>query len=138
MAVWFAWRWNGKPYASDPTRRMRLAPSTILRLYYQWKKGSRSLAAIELHYRGPQKLPSRDVLALARLCLAPGTRSFTDAWRQVPNPPATYNAYWHAMPGDLRKLFSALFATRRHVEYLQRRAQEAVKKVVAGLSHPTQ
>src|ERR1017187_2129662 len=32
--VWFAWRWDGKPSACDPSRRMHFAEGTLRHLYY--------------------------------------------------------------------------------------------------------
>ena len=139
MLIKHAWRWKNRRYTSDPARAIRFTRSTLLRLYYQWKRGGCTLAAVALRYgNANRKLPASQVLAMARLCIAPGVRSFTAAWRQVQNPLATHDAFRHAMPARIGKQLAALCAARRRVEYLERQAQRAIDRAAASLPDSAQ
>ena len=130
MVILHAWRWRGRHYKCDPERRIRFRASTLLRIYYQWKRGGRTQAAIALRYRsGNRKLPAGKVLELARACAQPGVRSFHQAYGQVANPRATVSAFWHAMPAQVRERLAALCAARRKTEYLEREAARAIARV---------
>ena len=75
---WPVWAWKKKPvFRCDRSRRVRLARSTILRLYYSWLAGGQSPQVFALHYRTPRKLTlSAEHLALfIRLASAPGVAS---------------------------------------------------------------
>jgi hypothetical protein len=37
MLVWFAWRWKGRHYNSDPSRKIRFGYGTLRRKYREWK-----------------------------------------------------------------------------------------------------
>ena len=135
MLIKHAWRWKDRCYKCDPARAIRFGRSTLLRLYYQWKRGGCTLASIALRYANAnRKLPANQVLAVARLCAAPGVPSFAAAWRQVQNPLATYHAFRHAMPARVRNELASLCVARRRVEYLERRSQRAIAAFAATLS----
>ena len=138
MLVKHAWRWKNRHYACDPEMAIRFTRGTLLRVYYQWKRGGQTPAAIALRYWSTnRKLPASHVLAMARRCAAPNARSFAAAWRQAENHLATYDAFWKAMPPRVRKQLAALCAARRRVEYLERQAQRTVARFAAGLADAT-
>lgn len=124
---WFAWYWKDRTYKCDPHRAMRFSSNTLVRLFYRWQNGGRTPEALVLHYRsGRSKLGPAKLTQMARACATPGVRSFLEAWRQIPNAPATHSAFRHAMPAQLRTILVELCDARRRVEYLERRAQKTI------------
>ncbi len=131
---WFACYWKGRTYRSG--HQVRLSAKTIVRLFYRWQKGGRTPSAVALRYwKDNRKLPLSQVLELARACIAPGVRSFRAAWRQMQNPAATPDAFWHAFPIQVRAQLVALCAARRRVEYLERTAQRSIDTFTARIPH---
>jgi hypothetical protein len=132
---WFAWYWRNRFYKSDPSRPIRLSAQTIIRLFYRWKSEGRTPGAVALRYRSSlQKLAPGDVIELARRCLAPGARSFSGTWRELPNPRASSSAFSYATQPALRERLAALFAARRALKREERAAGEAVEKFAEGFA----
>ncbi|MGA2751994.1 MAG: hypothetical protein ABSG59_24795 [Verrucomicrobiota bacterium] len=126
---WFASYWRDRKYTCEPARPIRLSAKSLVRLFYQWRAGGKTPAAVGLHYRpGLQKLTPPAVIELARLCLLPGANSFNATWKQLPNPGATASAYRYAMPVELRRHLKAVFAARRALQSTERAAREAIEQ----------
>jgi hypothetical protein len=131
MLVGHAWRWKGRHYKSSPERPIRFTRGTLLRLFYQWQNGGKTPESLTLRYRcGNQKASSGRVVELMRLCLVPGTMSFSVAYRRLQEPGATESAYRYATPSPLRAAVAELLAHRRHEQVLQRK----VKRYLEGPS----
>jgi len=132
MLVNHAWRWKGRCYNADPARPIRFRLSTLQRLYYQWVKGGRLPEALALRYwRGNRKASMGQVTELATLCLAPETRSFSEAYRKLVAPGATESAYRYAMPARLRAALAKLLAQRRREQALKRAARQLLGELSA-------
>jgi hypothetical protein len=130
MLVNHAWRWKGRWYNADPARPIRFRLSTLRRLYYQWVKGGRVPEALALRYwRGNRKVSMGQVTQLATLCLAPGTMSFSAAFRKLGTSAATESAYRYATPARLRAALAKLLAHRRRHRALERAARQLLKGV---------
>jgi hypothetical protein len=109
--VWFAWRWNGKAYHSDPSRCFRFSYATLNRLFYAWRKGGES--ALALGYRAPVKIRQGQAVGFAQACLRPEVMGFIEAHARLPRPRATFYAYRLNLPPDLRRRCVRLFSARR-------------------------
>lgn len=92
------WRWNGKPYRCDVSRRVRLSRSSLVQHFYDWRRNGKNPEALQLHYRahGP-KISARLVREFIRVCGMPGVRSLSDAYRKL-------SAMWRA--GELKRPFA--------------------------------
>lgn len=128
--VWFAWRWDGKPYACDPSRRMHLSAATLRYLYYsRWLPGGKTVEALKRRYRSCNQKVSRDqIVDLARLCLASDTKSFSAGYRRLGSPGATESAFRHAMPAPFWRTVAKLLAHRRREQVLLRSALLSVQR----------
>jgi hypothetical protein len=99
-------------------------------LWYRWKKGGRTPAALALRYRRGNKNASiGQVVKLAELCLAPETMSFSQAYRELTAPGADEAAYRYATPVRLRAAVAALLAHRRHESVLERAGRKLLKEL---------
>jgi hypothetical protein len=127
MMVWFAWRWKGRYYKSNPTRRMQFGYGTLRRIYYRWKHGGRTPDALALHYWAPVKIPPELALDFAQTCISSDARSFAEAYGRLPEPLATVYGYRLALGATLRGRIVRLFAARRLVDVRTRKARAAVK-----------
>ena len=113
MQVWFAWRWKGRHYKSDPSRRIRFGRGTLEHLYRRWKVSGGNPAALALNYRAPVKLRPGLAAEFARVCINSDVRAFTEAHGRLPRPVATWFAYRLSLPPMLRRRIVGLFAARR-------------------------
>ena len=130
MVRFHAWRWRGRHYKAAPFQPILLKASTIHRLYRMWRKGGRTPAALAFHYwRGNRKASMGQVIELAKLCLASGTKSFSEAYRKLAAPGAVESAYRYATPPRLRVALAELLAHRRHEQVLERDAQRILAEV---------
>ena len=128
MLTRFNWVWRKRYYKCEPARRIRFRG--LKGIYYQWKNGGRTPAALALHYwRGNRKAPMGQVIELANFCLAPGTKSFSAAYRKLATPGATESAYRYATPARLRVALAELLAHRRHDQVLERAARKLLGEV---------
>jgi hypothetical protein len=71
------------------------------------------------------------VAELATLCLAPETRSFSEAYRKLVAPGATESAYRYATPVRLRAALAKLLAHRRREQALERAARQLLGELSA-------
>jgi hypothetical protein len=130
MLVRFAWVWKDRNYTSDPSRRIRFSYGTLKGLWYRWKQGGKTPAALALRYRrGNQNASIGQVVKLAELCLAPETRSFSAGYRRLTAPGADESAYRYATPARLRVALAELLAHRRHQQVLERAARKLLKEL---------
>jgi hypothetical protein len=130
MLVRFAWVWKDRNYTSDPSRPIRFSYGTLKGLWYRWKQGGRTPAALALRYRrGNQNASIGQVVKLAELCLAPETRSFSAGYRRLTAPGADESAYRYATPARLRVALAELLAHRRHQQVLERAARKLLKEL---------
>ena len=126
MLVWFAWKWKGRRYISEPGRRIQFSCGTLNRLYLRWRVSGGKTAALANRYRPPVKLRKSHVLDFARSCINTPSRSFAEAYGRLPRPRATVFAYrLHLGPKLLRRI-TRLFAARRTVDVRCRWARAAV------------
>ena len=49
--AFFVRGWNGKPYRTDPNRRLQISQTTLYRVYAQWRTGGSTPSAVRLEYR---------------------------------------------------------------------------------------
>jgi hypothetical protein len=128
MLTRFTWVWRKRCYKCEPARRIRFRG--LEGIYYPWKNGGRTPAALALHYwRGNRKASLSQVIELSKICLSPGTESFSGAYRKLAAAGATESAYRHATPARLRAAVAALLAHRRREQVLARVARRALKEV---------
>jgi hypothetical protein len=129
MLMLHAWRSRGRYYKADPARPIRFSYSTLLRLFYQWRQGGRTTAALALRYHGNRKTSLPQVVELAKLCQAPETLSFSAAYRKLARPGATECAFRLAIPPHLKVSLATLFAHRRHGRVLERTTRQITEEV---------
>jgi hypothetical protein len=112
--AYFALYYRARVYRCDPARRFRLTRKTLVRLYYQWIHGGRTLDALLLRYcSGKKKLSAPRLRRFVRASLAPDISSYRLAYLRCGDSRVTSSAYSHALPCDIKKLLRALFAQRR-------------------------
>jgi hypothetical protein len=128
ILVWFAWRWKGRHYSSDPSRRIRFGYGTLRRKYREWKAAGRNPEALALRYRAPVKLRPGHVQQFAGLCIYAKARSFAEAYGSLPRPRATVSAYRLALGARLLRRVVNLFAARRLVDVRTRKARTAANR----------
>ena len=127
---WLRW-WCRQPdrvYRCDPSRRMRLSPGTLKRLYYKWRRDGRTPEALKLEYWTRQKIDACHVQQCVRVALAPSFRSLRSAYRALPEPAATYHAFRHVIPAELRRNLRSLFQARQTAIRLEKAARESLRK----------
>lgn len=131
--VHMAWRWNGKPYACDPSRRMHCAEGTLRCLYYtRWLAGGRTAAALIRRWSpGKQKLSPALVIEFVKLCLEPGVASLSAAYRISSRLSASESAYRYAIPARLREALATLHLHRCREQGLLRKARNALERFAA-------
>jgi hypothetical protein len=132
MLVRFAWKWNGRRYRGEPSRRFRLAKGTLRNLYRHWKASGGDPASLALHYEAPVKVHKWHALDFARVCINSPSRSFAEAYARLPRPRATVYAYRLALGAKLLRRVVMLFATRRLVDGRMRKARAAVNGFATG------
>ncbi len=106
----FARRWNGRSFRCEPTRKLRLGGSTLVRFFYQWKKAGRCPAAFQLHFQaGTAPVPGTLVEMFAKACQAEGVTSMRTGFDAVVR-------HWERghFVGGLGKLRDWLKAHGRH------------------------
>jgi hypothetical protein len=128
MLVWFAWRWKGRHYSSDPSRKIRFGYGTLRRKYREWKAAGGNPEALALKYRAPVKVHNRHVQQFAKLCINSEVRSLAEAYRGLPHPRATVYAYRLSLGPTLRGRIMKLFAARRLVDVRTRKARAEAKR----------
>jgi hypothetical protein len=128
MLTRFNWVWRKRYYKCEPARRIRFRG--LKGIYYQWKNGGRTPAALALHYwRWNRKASLSQVIELSKFCLAPETKSFSSAYRKLTAPGAVESAYRYATPARLRVALAELLAHRRHEQVLERAARKLLGEV---------
>lgn len=114
--AYFVWYHAHSVYHCDPARPFRLSRKTLVRLFYQWKKGGRTPQAIALHYRPARaKLSQPKLSRFVQSCLASGTGSYRAAFTRLKKPAATVSAYQKALPRSARAALTELFAAERAI-----------------------
>ncbi len=79
---YFAWRWNGKLFRSDPRHKTRFARSTLVALYYRWRRQGRKPEALLLKTNEPRVALTRELLeGFVNLLAVPGVGSTVEAYR---------------------------------------------------------
>lgn len=74
---------NGRKYKSDPSRRLALTASTLLRLWYVWKRGGEIPAAFKLKFSSrPLALTAPVAIRFADFCAAGRHQSMRAAWQK--------------------------------------------------------
>ena len=43
--------YHGRPYSCEPSRRLKLAPKTLMGIYYLWQGNDENPAALKLNYK---------------------------------------------------------------------------------------
>jgi hypothetical protein len=126
--------WNGKPYKSQPSKRMRFAASTLANLYYRWiAKGP---PALQLHYRSrfQPKIGPLEKQAFLKACLEAGTLSFIQGFRKVVAPAALENSYRHALK-PIAPALKLVFSLRRRAAKAQKAVTRVETELQAQLHH---
>jgi hypothetical protein len=122
MLVIHAWRWRGRHYKSDPGRPIRFAYSTLLRVYYAWRRGGHTPAAIALRYRpGKRRLGLGQEREIVRACLNPQVTSFSGAYGRLPAPGVSESEYRYLMGRENRELIGQLFFAHRQAASIERK-----------------
>jgi hypothetical protein len=119
----FSRKWNGKALRSAPGKRLRLAYSTLLRLWYRWRANP-SVEVFHLHYKpgGIVKVtPSLRTEFRAR-CLAPGVSTIKSAYQGFDSI-AVYESFCRALPrrerSMIRRIHRLRVAERKALQKLQ-------------------
>lgn len=127
--TWFVWRWNGRAFRCDPSRKFRLKKQTLRDWYYAWRKNGRKEAAVMLKYRASRPKRARaQVEEFLRICVESNCDSFHAAHALMKDSSVTDSAYYHALPPRIAKQVNELFTHRRRVRFAHRRLARAVEK----------
>lgn len=129
VSVWralrfFCWRWNGKPYRSDPTHSFRLSRCTLRALYYAWLRSGRVREPLLLKpNRARGRVTRGQLKSFVRLLQAPGVASTREAYRRLVEAPELHGGAGEADTG-LRWRFEE--AVRGPIRLGMRRATRAM------------
>lgn len=116
--AFFVRGWNGKPYRTDPNRRLQISQTTLYRVYAQWRTGGSTPSAVRLEYRATNSKVKTDQLrAFLRLVFLPGTRSAAHAFER----------FKHRRPGARPISYAALM---RHLPPKTHQQIRAAQKAV--------
>ncbi len=134
-----AWKWDGKPYACDPARRMHAAEGTLRCLYYtRWLAGGRTPEALIRRWRcGRQRVISPgQVIEIARLCIESRTITFAAGYTRAIregriSTSASLSAFCYATPAAVRTALAALHRHRRQEKGLLRKVTQAIGRFEA-------
>lgn len=115
----FASHWKNRRYKCNPERSILLSSRTLCTLYYAWRKGGRTAAALAHRYRPAPKIgPFREIEVLAG-CLRAGISTFRAALRELGHPVAKECSYRRAVGAGSLELVGKLFSARRTVARLE-------------------
>ncbi len=131
---WPSYAWRSQFFRCDSSRPIRLSRSTLIRLYYQWRRGGKCLAALSLGYPPRLRLPAATLTKIVERVLASKAKDLRAAWRDTPDCPAGYSALLSALGLEARKAIKALILARRRAAYLERVAGKALADRAAVLS----
>lgn len=86
---------NRQPFKSDPARKLKLSPNTLLRWYYAWCANGESKAAFRLKFTACHSLFKSLVIAkFADFLMAHPRRSFRVNWNIFSSRPGNFHGRW--------------------------------------------
>ena len=86
---------NGQPFKSDPARKLKLSPNTLLRWYYAWCAKGESESAFRLKFTACHSLFKALVIAkFADFLMAHPRRSFRVNWNIFSSRPGNFRGRW--------------------------------------------
>jgi hypothetical protein len=118
---YFAWYWRDRPYRTAPHIKARLRRSTLVNLYYHWRRNGKSPNCFGLHYG--DRLATITVEEIRRFvdaCGEAGTASLGQAARLAGFERGRDRRILARLPGPLVRRIKALFK-ERHQGQLQAR-----------------
>jgi hypothetical protein len=124
----FAWFWKDRHYRTALHFKARLSRSTLVVLYYRWRRSGKSPACFALHYadRLAPVTPEK-VRAFLGACATAGTKSMSQAARLTgglkSNRPSRVIS---RLPNVLVQRIKGIFKERRQAEL---KARAAVKQL---------
>jgi len=77
-----AWRYAGRRFKSDSSRRLAMSPKSLRRFWDAWNQGGEQPAAFALHYRPHRRfIPAPVLVRFAEFCASHPRRSVAAAWK---------------------------------------------------------
>jgi hypothetical protein len=86
-------RLNGRPYRCNPSRRLKLHPVTLRRIWDAWRRGGEVPAVFKLNfYRQPSALTAAVLVRFTDFVCASHHRSMRAAWQRFCARPGAFKA----------------------------------------------
>ncbi len=112
----FSWYWRRRCYHCDPTRQVRFGYSTLLNLFYHWRKSGRTKECLYRRWRPvtPRRVTQAFLLEFVKFCTVLRTLSLLAAWKEFVAsrktlPPVTYSTILrYFSSGPYRRMQRAL------------------------------
>jgi hypothetical protein len=117
-------RYHLSVYKSDPSRKLALAPGTLIRIYYLWRNNGR--ADELLLQRFTAKLNHQAVTDLQKQAVQGGD-SLKSVVRNLPTACTRSESYNAFLTPRQRRDLDELFAARRRVSLLERKLSRSIK-----------
>jgi hypothetical protein len=135
--TYFAWFWKDRPYRTAPHIKARLSRSTLVRLYYRWRRNGKSPDCFALHYVDRLPLvPLEIVHAFLAACATPGVIHWSQALRLTDLKGLSFPRVFSALPERARQTIRETFTARRHaqieVRKLVNQVQGQMRRLVAA------
>lgn len=130
---YFAWYWRGKSYRANPKIKVRLSPSHLRKLYYQWRRNGRTSSAVALRYKAVNRRPVKpaEIARFVRHASAPVAFTFAGAWNAMQRTqplPYSMSHLWASLPAELRRELRRLFYGRRKQRGIETRFRRFLEK----------
>ena len=81
---------NGRPYKSDPSRRLHLSSVTMRREWDKWIRAGRSPDAFKLNFTSRPSITAPVLIRFAKFCASGRRKSLCAAWREFSARPGVF------------------------------------------------
>src|ERR1017187_8932789 len=115
--TYFAWFWKDRPYRTAPHIKARFIRSTLVKLYYRWRRNGKSPACFVLHYADRMAPVTREQMRrFLGACRKAGTVSLSQATTLAGLGRAAACRIRTRLPGPLVRRIKGIFKERRKAE----------------------
>lgn len=130
-AKYFAWFWRDRHYRTAPHIKAKFSRSTLVKLYYVWRRNAKSPDCFRLHY-GDRLAPvtAGEVRRFTDACARADTVSISQAARLAGSEWASGQRVVARLPAWLVLQIKRVFTERRHA---RREARAAIKEFQAQM-----
>ena len=115
--TYFAWFWKDRPYRTAPHIKARFSGTTLVQLYYRWRRNGKSPVCFVLHYAERMAPVTREQMRrFLGACGKAGTVSLSQAASLAGFERAQFCRIRTRLPGPLVRRIKGIFKERRKAE----------------------